>query len=221
MIKYSIFFLTIFQIKSDCGSINDIRCQGCEIAEVCDNCYESYWDATAKKCVVPEKKIENCRQYKNENTCENCFHGYFEKSETKCEKITIENCLMSEKADECSVCKGGYETSLDKKSCTDIKCKESNCKACMKVIANGMTINMCAYCEDGYAVNALFTGCTSNSKHCAGLHIIGTCKMCKGGYYMNKNDCVESDIIPLGIDDDEDGVKKLVVFAFGVLFLFF
>ena len=215
MIKYTILLLTILQIKSDCGTINDTRCQGCKVAGTCDNCYESYWDTETKKCVIPKIKIDGCRIYKNENTCDDCHLEYHQKSETKCEKITIENCANSDKAGECNACKNGYQHSTDFKSCTDTKCKNTNCIYCM--VTNMM--EMCGYCKDGFAVNGIFTGCVANSKNCAALNISGSCDFCKDGYYMNKNDCVKSDIIP-GLDWADD-VKKLVVFAFGALVMFF
>ena len=217
MIKYTILLLTILQIKSDCGTLNDSRCQGCEVAETCSSCWESYWDATKKACVVPPNKIAGCRNYKNENTCEDCHLGYYEKSENKCELITVANCWHSEKADECMVCKDGYKPSADKKSCTDTKCEISNCLYCMSLL----TTEMCAYCTDGYAINNTFKGCVSNSKDCAALSATGTCNRCKHGHYMNKNECVDSDLIIENFGDDSDDVKKLVIFAFGVLALFF
>ena len=130
MIKYIILLLTILQIKSQCGTLNDPRCQGCEVPEICRLCYESYWNSETKKCEIPKNPIEKCEYYKNENTCLFCDWGYYINSEKKCVKISIKNCLYSEEPDICYSCNNGYQSSDDETSCTTIKCTIDNCFNC-------------------------------------------------------------------------------------------
>ena len=208
--KFIILFL-ILHIKSECGTLNDTRCQGCEQAETCSSCYQSYWDGTEKKCVVPKTKIEGCKIYKDESICFECSFGYYIKyNPSKCIKITIKNCLTAVQDGECIICNSTY-VSGDKKTCSDTKCRYKNCKGCHRLeVSPGSFKEMCIWCQNGFVLKDFIdNSCISNTKNCGKLNFHDLkCVLCKGGFYMNKNDCVKSDIIPLGIDGENVVVEN-------------
>ncbi len=174
------------QSASSCGELADKRCRGCEVANVCKDCYESYWDATSKTCKVPTTKLDYCLSYTNETTCKECHLGYYV-SAGKCVKITISGCGYFEPTTQlCLGCVDQKLVAMDFKSCTSTKCSDSNCLFCTQLLG----IQACGYCKKGFVSN--LATCVADSKN-SNMIEDGECRY---GFYMNKNVCAASDLIP-------------------------
>jgi hypothetical protein len=191
MLKNFFFIsLCIWSTQSaSCGELADKRCMNCEVANVCDDCFESTWDATSKTCKVPATKLDKCFVYSNETTCRHCHFGYYP-SAGKCIKMPVSGCAMANDTTP-EVCMGCFDqklVSMDYKSCTTNKCSDSNCLVCTQFLGN----QMCVYCKKGWIAGES-GNCLADTKNEYISHQ-GNAE-CRLGYYMNKNVCTASDLI--------------------------
>jgi hypothetical protein len=71
----------------------DENCGGYNLMNVCNFCYNSYFNPKTNLCTVPMKKVENCLFYLDEEYCLNCELGYqMNMKQRKCVKNSVKNC---------------------------------------------------------------------------------------------------------------------------------
>ena len=131
--------------------------------------------------------------------CSRCQTGYeLNDDQTQCNKksITIENCVSESTSGSdivCSICKNGYFTSTDEKSCVE----NTNC-----FLANEQNPSFCLKCLDYYYPNSKGK---CELSYCLNKNGNGKCKTCYPQFYLNeKDECVKIPFEYCKDGDDEE-----------------
>ncbi len=186
----------------NCCPKNDEYCIFC-IQDQCQHCVASY--LFNGKCIVPNKKIENCATYSSDGVCKTCRYRYYPDNNGACQPITIQDCFEVTKTSQCTFCKFGI---LARNSvCSEANvCTIKNCDICG--LDNG--VEVCALCKPGYVL--LVEGA---SKYTCILEIFSTknclvvytqdpskCAICDVEYFWNSSQCTKTDkyILDMGVN---------------------
>lgn len=164
---------------------------------VCASCYQSYFDTTQSKCVVPTTAISNALTYSNATTATSCMANYYLSSNT-CVAMTatnFANCKYGSYTTAggylCTQCNAGYSytasqgTSTTTYSCAttaSTNCTVANCSTCS-------TANFCMGCTSGFLPLAAGTCVSSTLTNCALASSATACSACSPGYYINAGAC--------------------------------
>jgi hypothetical protein len=186
---------------SDCNDGYALSYEG-NVCKQFDNCYKlAQGDDKCSICVAnfhPNAdgicERTQCYDYNDNNVCTKCFEGYYLNDKKTCEKITIENCLISdEKNEKCTKCLGNITPDANGKC----NLPSPLIKGCIEYKDDGK----CKTCQnDDYEItsdgNCKLIECEEwefKEEYCA---------QCKAGYYRARDD--NDNIICIGYDGSMD-----------------
>ena len=187
--KYTFLIVLLATPLLSCPG-SDEYCLYC-MEDTCASCAMTY--LKDKTCTEPTTKIDNCVEYKNSESCESCDLGYqVSTNEKSCTAITIDECAALDPTDstKCLMCEDGKKNDPATGKCTDVDCDKTNCKMCHVAAAEGVTVEVCGWCNDGYSAQdgSCITAPTANCLMASG----GKCVSCTPGYYWKNGECAES-----------------------------
>ena len=216
------------EMRTSEGDVNSSSeyCAGLLSAQVCNYCYASF--LVNGKCLVPNKQVDHCLSYFADGQCELCQYNFGLK-DGKCEKISIANCIETEKDDitKCVSCADSHLISTDGQCDTKTKCGVKNCQVC----GSRGDIQYCSLCADNYVLavgtdsqQVPFFECIAETDLIQNCDNVSSdrpaeCMQCKLNYFMNEEKkCVKSTSYELDLYGK--GVYKLVASLLVFLALF-
>ena len=168
----------------------------------CKECNNFHYLTPDKICKqYPEKRIENCEEYKTNSICSLCFQGYYKNSDNCSEVVKISQCKIYSQFEEsrCLECDSSYF--LDNNECI-IRIISKNIANCNKTFIN---LDLCEECNPTFSVNLDFSKCLTAVTNCK-THTPSsdslTCKECISGYYLNGEECQKGILVGCNIYSD-------------------
>ena len=139
----------------------------------CARCEVPYY-VKENQCLKSDTLIPKCSYYSYNGSCSQCEPGFFLEANS-CVETTNKTCLTYLNKDNCASC--GENKVLDPTG-SQIRCVDSGVENCIKA----------EYVADGAAVNPETTPAPPKTYY--------QCTLCKSGYYISFNSCVEVSSIP-------------------------
>lgn len=194
----------LYKYEGKCVACNSSCLVCAENPDLCAACQPHHYlkdgicypcDSSCDECENEATNCTKCKKFIYENKCYNsCLdvgEGFGGNLETwECYKCQLDNCLEYDDGCQCQLCKEGYFIESDPLTHIEfcVPCALDNCKAC-----NGIGVNDCTECNDGYYLHTFSTG-AKECKVCeGGCTICSTatiCSSCKEGYFLNtKSEC--------------------------------
>ena len=163
-------------------------CQEYLNLDQCFLCYHTYFNPKNHSCQIPHVSIPNCKYYKDAEKCKTCEGGFeINKQQNKCIKCRNDACLQ------CSINPSGDQNCLvcvDKDADQCKKYQPSLIKNC-RVIAYDVIKDLyyCQECQEGYNIEFFDVNCVKETEETRGCWLMsrGVCRVCKDGYYIEKN----------------------------------
>lgn len=175
------------------GCPNERNCSKCDFSAenpTCQNCFDSAFDPSTKKCVSPPTRgTFNCIQYtKNESdfSCSLCKSGFFLSKAGTCEFCEVDDCAVCDESGKCSAC-FNYKKPNESGCKGDKKCEDTLCNIC--------SIDSCLECKNGSALNSKGK-CVLSLPGCRRLFsdLADKCEDCQFGYMITSNrTCVQNE----------------------------
>ena len=175
----SIFLISMIKLDDNgtCSAGTDTKCQRCN-GEVCEACYESYFNTTTKSCTDPSTEVDDCKAYSDANTCSSCDFGHYLDG-NQCKETTIDNCstvLFQNNTETCQVCEGDGIPSNDGKACNEVAQGVSNC-------AKHSVGGICSECNSDFTLlmNGLNFSCIAEIDGCFSAKVennVNECMIC-------------------------------------------
>ena len=191
MIK-TVLLITIASVIYSCP--NDKKCGSC-INNVCNLCYDSFFNITTKTCQNPTNKLDNCLRYDSLNNCIECQREYYQLN-GKCAEVTYD-CQIVEPTNPniCKVCDKGIQV-IGGKCDYKNKCTLKECDFCAYDSIN--KVNICHECRRGFVLkNGVCEKEIDATRNCIHVDNLGNCDICRLNFYNSNGKCLKSDALNL------------------------
>lgn len=192
--KIKFFFLLLILNQILLCPNGDERCIRCG-GDTCLECLDSYPNNSGL-CISPQKKIENCLVYLDEENCEECKFGY-KITNGACVTIQLANCVKEDFNGNCLICNKGFKS--ENGACFEENCEITNCGLCRDFGKK----EICVLCHENFVLlnyeeeGEILNKCVHENGRTMFCEIARfndrrQCVKCNVNYYYSEGTCIRS-----------------------------